>query len=455
VAKNNYPTRTTLWDTDPAEDLAAPPPTTRGTWRAPSAALTDRSSRRVLTPTPLASDRDSDREDGVPRRTKFVVSRTPWYRPRTSFGRILLATAAFIVLASLTAAILIARAYLIRDPHFRINTAANVEASGLSEIKRAELLPVFGEDIGRNIFSVPLSARRKQLESIPWVQQATVMRYLPDRLSVSIVERTPVAFVRQGDQVELADADGVILSMPPAMMAQHHYSFPVLTGIDARDSLTSRRARMAVYQRFLSELDQTHQHFSTQVSEIDLSDPEDLRATMPEQGSDILVHFGEDHFLDRLQTYKSHIAAWRQLSPKLIGVDLRYTDNVPLETATDTPGDTTKKFPSLVAPPVTHNAAPVSEHATVAAKPSAAFAAIPTPSAPTSPSSKPTTATTTAARSHITPVHTGPTPAQVKAAKLKAAHARQVKDKAARDKAAHQKAATHNVSHPKPAATNH
>jgi cell division protein FtsQ len=60
-----------------------------------------------------------------------------------------------------------------------------------------------------------------------------------------------------------------------------------------QDALASRRARMAVYQRFVAELDQNNQHLTEQVSEIDLSDPEDLRATMPEQGSDILAHFGE------------------------------------------------------------------------------------------------------------------------------------------------------------------
>jgi len=223
------------------------------------------------------------------------------------------------------------RRFLARDPHFRIPGATSIQSSGLSEVNRTEILPVFGEDIGRNVFFVPLSERRRQLEAIPWVQKATVMRFLPNRLSVSIVERTPVAFVREGDRVELADADGVILSMPPAMMAQHHYSFPVITGINAKDSLESRRARMAVYQRFIAELDQNNQHLTQQVSEIDLSDPEDLRATMPEQGADILAHFGEDQFLHRLQIYKAHIAEWRQRYPRLIGVDLRYNGEIPLE----------------------------------------------------------------------------------------------------------------------------
>ena len=302
-----------------------------------------------------AQDEDDFGATGpIPRRTKFAVAKTPWWRPRSTFGRVLLGTGAFLALVAAVTAGIITRNFLARDPHFRIAGAASIQSVGLSEVNRAELLPVFGEDIGRNIFFIPLSARRKQLEAIPWVQQATVMRFLPNRLSVSIVERTPVAFVRQGSQIELADADGVILSMPPSMMAQHHYSFPVIAGIDARDSLASRRARMGVYQRFVAELDQNNQHLSHQVSEIDLSDPEDLRATMPEQGSDILAHFGEDHFMQRLQVYKANIAKWRSMYPKLIGVDLRYEANVPLEMSTDVAGEEAKSAKiSAVAAPAT------------------------------------------------------------------------------------------------------
>jgi cell division protein FtsQ len=178
---------------------------------------------------------------------------------------------------------------------------------------------------------VPLAERRKQLEQIPWVQQATVMRLLPDEIRVSIVERTPVAFVRHGQQIGLVDTDGVLLNMPAGLMSQHHYSFPVLTGMDAADPLSSRKARVELYQRFMSELDANGQHFSEQISEIDLTDPEDARVLMPEQGSDVLAHFGQDHFLERYQRYKAHIAEWKQQYPKLAGVDLRYDQQVVLE----------------------------------------------------------------------------------------------------------------------------
>jgi cell division protein FtsQ len=90
---------------------------------------------------------------------------------------------------------------------------------------------------------------------------------------------------------------------------------------------------MAVYLRLLGELDANNQHLSEQISEIDLTDPEDARVLMPEQGADILAHFGEDHFLERYQRYKAHIAEWRQQYPKLAAVDLRYDQQVVLEMA--------------------------------------------------------------------------------------------------------------------------
>jgi cell division protein FtsQ len=275
---------------------------------------------------------DLDGEDSSRSRGKrFVEPSGPWWRPASTAGRVFLGLGFLLVLGGFTASAVAARSYLSRDARFRIAGAGNIEASGLTQVSRAEMLPVFGEDIGRNIFFVPLNERRKQLEAIPWVEHATVMRLLPDRIRVSVVERDPVAFVRQGQQIGLVDAEGVLLTMPAATMAQHHYSFPVVTGINPRDPKPTRKLRMAVYERLLGELDANNQHLSEQISEIDLTDPQDARVLMPEQGTDILAHLGDDQFLDRYQRYKAHIAEWRQQYPKLMAVDLRYESQVVLE----------------------------------------------------------------------------------------------------------------------------
>jgi len=282
---------------------------------------------------PIAMDDEDD--DGSPSRAKprkFSEERIrPWWRPASTTGRVLVGLGAFAVLTALGVSAYALKSFLERDARFRIVGTSNIQATGLAEVSRAEMLPVFGEDVGRNIFFVPLSQRRKQLEQIPWIERATVMRLLPDQIHVVVVERKPVAFVRHGSQIGLVDGNGVLLAMPPAMMSHHHYSFPVVTGIDGRDPIASRRNRMAMYLRLVGELDANGQHLSDQLSEIDLTDPEDARVMMPEQGSDILAHFGEDHFLERYQRYKAHIAEWRQQYPKLAEVDLRYEQQVVLQ----------------------------------------------------------------------------------------------------------------------------
>ncbi len=280
---------------------------------------------------PRPRPRDDWRPGGS---SKKDSPRRHWWRPASTAGRVFLLLVALAVLGGLGASAYLLKTWLGSDGRFRIEGASNIKATGLTEVSRAEMLPVFGEDIGRNIFFVPLSERRRQLEEIPWMQSATVMRVLPDQIRVSVVERQPVAFVRQAQQVGLVDANGVLLTMPAAMMAQHHYSFPVLTGIGAKDPLPARKVRMAVYQRLLADLDSSGQKLSTQISEIDLTDPEDARVIM--QDDTTLLHFGEDQFLERYQRYKAHIAEWRQQYPKLAAVDLRYDQQVVLEMAPGT-----------------------------------------------------------------------------------------------------------------------
>lgn len=258
--------------------------------------------------------------------------------PRSRTGRIVFAVCTLLGLAVLVGLGMAVRNFLRDDPRFRVNTGSNIQILGISQLSRRELLSVFGSDIGRNVFFVPLSERRADLERLPWVGHATVMRLLPNQLRVSIVERVPIAFLRSGATIGLVDADGVLLSMPPAMMAAKHYSFPVVTGITAQDPLPIRAARMHFYQQFISDLDSGGTKVSEQLSEVDISDPEDIRAVIPAQGADILVHFGDSQFLHRYNLYQQHLADWRRQYPHLASVDMRFDNQVVLEMAKEPGG---------------------------------------------------------------------------------------------------------------------
>jgi len=262
----------------------------------------------------------------------------------------MLALGALITATGLGAASFALHNFLAHDSRFRIAGLNNIEADSLSEVSRNDILPVFGEDVGKNIFFIRLADRRQQLEQIPWVERATVMRLLPDRIRVQLVERQPVAFVRQGSQIGLIDANGILLSMPPEMMAQRHYSFPVVSGINAQNPPENRRQRMNLYTRLIQDLDADGRGISKQISEIDLSDAEDARVMLPDSQGEVLAHFGEDHFRERYQRYTQNIAGWRSQYPRLASVDLRYEDQMVLTMKTESQ-EAAEKVPAQSATP--------------------------------------------------------------------------------------------------------
>ncbi|HEY5056527.1 MAG TPA: FtsQ-type POTRA domain-containing protein [Acidobacteriaceae bacterium] len=293
-----------------------------------------------------AYDYPEDEAEIVPRERRGVrINLRDGLLPKTLWGRIAAVCVLMLIAGAAIAALIETRSFLLHDARFIVPDEHAIQVAGASHLTHAQLLSVFGEDVDRNIFTIPLSERRAELERLPWVEHATVMRLLPDHLRVSIVERTPVAFVREGVHIALVDATGAIFDMPgPEMVAaggggQPHYSFPVLTGISAADPLSTRGARMKICMAFIAALDSTGEKISSKLSEIDLSDPEDIRAVVSDSGgSDVLVHFGEDRFLDRYHAYRQHLAEWRAQYPRLASVDMRYEQQVVLGMKPDAPG---------------------------------------------------------------------------------------------------------------------
>jgi cell division protein FtsQ len=209
---------------------------------------------------------------------------------------------------------------------FRIDSSDNIEIIGLGDVTRPQVMEVMGEDIGRNIFFVPLGQRQKQLEQIPWVESASVMRFVPNRLRIEIHERTPVAFARIGSRISLIDAGGTL--MEPPLGRKKRFSFPVILGMNPSEPLSTRAVRMKIYNQLVSELDSTGAHYSQDLNEVDLSDSEDVKVLASDPGGEVLVHLGSSDFLDRFKIYVSHVQEWRQQFSRLDSVDLRYEHQI-------------------------------------------------------------------------------------------------------------------------------
>jgi cell division protein FtsQ len=205
---------------------------------------------------------------------------------------------------------------------FRINSSDEIEISGLGNVTRSQVMEVMGGDIGRNIFFIPLSQRQKQLEQIPWVESASVMRFVPNRLRIEIHERTPVAFARIGSRISLLDAEGTLMDLPVG--TKHKYSFPVILGMNSGEPASTRAARMKTYTDLVSQLDSSGAHYSQELSEVDISDADDVKVLANNPQGEVLLHLGSADYLERYKIYVSHVQEWRQQFSRLESVDLRY-----------------------------------------------------------------------------------------------------------------------------------
>jgi len=232
-----------------------------------------------------------------------------------------LAAAVLCVLGLLAASLY---RYGERSWRFRVESSDDIEVTGMQNVTKAQIMEVMGADIGRNIFFIPLAQQKVQLEQIPWVESASVMRFVPNRLKVEVQERTPVAFARVGPRISLIDAGGTLMELPQ----KHKYSFPVILGMNPGEPLSTRAPRMRAYNQLVRDLDSSGARYSQDLSEIDLSDLEDVKVRVNDQAGDVLVHLGSSNYLTRYKIYVTHVQAWRQQFQKLESVDLRYDNQI-------------------------------------------------------------------------------------------------------------------------------
>jgi cell division protein FtsQ len=264
-------------------------------------------------------DLDEERESPFLRAQKRVPARRSPL-PKKTATRILWAVLAVAVAAMGWLGAEVLYHYGERSSRFGLESSDDIETAGLSNVTRSQVMEVMGGDIGRNVFFIPLDQRQKQLEQIPWVESASVMRFAPNRIRIQIRERTPVAFARVGSKVMLIDAGGTLMDLS----SKKKYSFPVIVGMNPGEPLSTRAPRMKIYNQLVGELDSSGGNYSKDLSEVDITDPDDVKVLANDPEGEVLVHLGSSDYLDRFKIYVAHLREWRQQFQKLESVDLRY-----------------------------------------------------------------------------------------------------------------------------------
>lgn len=262
------------------------------------------------------------------RRKKLGARGWTFYRRMLIFGA--------VGIAGVSAAAIAGR-FLLYSPRVLLVKPEQIEVVGNQIVGREAVLQQFARDRGRSVLRIPLDARRSALQEIPWVESATVERILPNRVRIEVVERTPIAFLRNGSELALIDAHGVILDRPQGADLQ----FPIVTGLSDSMPREERGKRMQTFQEFLKDIDLVRSGSSDHLSEVDLANPKDLRVIMTGIASSsdsqaVNVHFGNSDFTGKYRMIVENFAQWQASNGRIHSIDLQYSKQVVLNAEAST-----------------------------------------------------------------------------------------------------------------------
>jgi len=235
--------------------------------------------------------------------------------------------ASVVAVAAILGAILLtlhlAEQFLITDPRFALGGPgdnSSLDIGGAAHISRPAIEKIFADDEGVSVYLIPLAERRDAIREVAWVREASVARVWPNRVIVRVQERTPVAFVRlNASRFGLIDADGVIL--PPAT---DRFKLPVLAGVRSSDPAAQRRQGVQRLLRLTADLGDA----TANISEIDVSDGDNLKVSQPYDGRFLTLLLGDRNFKARYGNVLSHYSQIQQRLPGAAVLDLRLEDRI-------------------------------------------------------------------------------------------------------------------------------
>lgn len=120
---------------------------------------------------------------------------------------------------------------------------AAVAVTGERHLSREEILAAAGVTARTSLLFFDVADARARLLTNPWIAEATVQRFLPDRLAISISERAAFALWQKAGRVGVIARDGTVLE---PYVLRRYVDLPLVVGIGAE---TRAREFLAMLDR--------------------------------------------------------------------------------------------------------------------------------------------------------------------------------------------------------------
>jgi cell division septal protein FtsQ len=107
----------------------------------------------------------------------------------------------------------------------------NIEVSSAKRLTQEEILGLAGVENGQDLARMNLKRMGEQLSQNPWVETVRINRYFPDRLTIAVTEREPLAIVNMGF-IYYLDKKGTVFKV---LNQGDKLDFPVVTGFSEEE----------------------------------------------------------------------------------------------------------------------------------------------------------------------------------------------------------------------------
>jgi len=222
----------------------------------------------------------------------------------------------------------LAESFLLHDSRFSFRLPAvpgeptTLAVGGLVRTGEESVRQLFRADSGKSVYGIPLSERRKGVESLDWVRQATIARRWPNRIEVYVTERHPAAFVQMPSghgrvRASFIDADGYL--MPITGNDRQRYNLPTLFGVREDMKPEDRALRVRQMQRFYRQAAQS----GLTISEVYLSNVENLKCRVKLDNRSYLLRMGKENFAVNLDRFRRHLPDIGRRMPWAAVLDMR------------------------------------------------------------------------------------------------------------------------------------
>ena len=109
-------------------------------------------------------------------------------------------------------------------------TVREVIVEGRSKTKKSALLQALQVSEGDNILAINMTEMKDRINKLPWIKSARIERHLPNKISLTLVERTPMARWQTNKMLKLIDIHGDVI---PSVDVSRFLNLPIIIGKNA------------------------------------------------------------------------------------------------------------------------------------------------------------------------------------------------------------------------------